>query len=127
GVVRKQGAKVFEQHHFRSDWLAVIIAQVKLSQGCGGCISYPAGASGFPLQRPVMQNGATVIGMNDEIDFDACTEPHRFDDALPRKDRIGSTAAAAVPFEPGFVAVAVDEYRMGHVSSGRSGGCRDRP
>ena len=95
GALGKQGAKVFEQHYLRIDGQAVIVAQVELTQGGGGCVAHPAGAGGLPLQRPVMQNGAAVIGMNNEIDLDACTEPHRLDDTLAGKDWIVSAAAEA--------------------------------
>ncbi|MNS82453.1 hypothetical protein D3C72_1161990 [compost metagenome] len=127
GLVREQGAEVFEQHHLRSDRLAAIVAQVKLTQRSGGCVAHSAGAGGFPFQRPVMQNGAAVIGMNDEIDFDARTKAHRLDDALAGEDRIAGVSAGAMPFEPGPVAVAFDKDRLVHVSSDRLGGCRDRP
>src|SRR5690606_34496881 len=71
----------------------------------------------------VVEHGKAAIPVDDKVDLDTGAELHGFEDAGAGEDWVGSAAAAAMPFEPGAMAVAGEIERGGH---GRLGGGVDR-
>ena len=68
-----------------------------------------------------------MIGMDDQIDFDAGAQPHALKNARTGKHRVSGLATGAVPFQPGTMTAPLDVERMGHLSSDRRVHCHDRP
>jgi hypothetical protein len=55
-----------------------------------------------------VQHREAFVGVEDEVDLDACAGGHAFEDAASGEDRVGRAPAGAVPLQGGAVAVVED-------------------
>src|SRR5690606_3897525 len=115
-VFGQEIAEVLEQQDPVGQGRAIIAAQVEPAERLGTGIPHETRTGGFAVKALVVEHGAAMVGMDDQVDLDAGPEPHGFENALGREDWIGALAAASMPCEPGAVAAAVDMEGIAHAA-----------
>ena len=117
--------QVLEQEDVLVDGPAAVVPQGQFPQIRRRERRHRAGAGGGVVDRAVVQDGETALGVDHQIDLDTRAEPHALDDPGRGERRVVGAPPAPVPLEHRPMAVVVDVDRGGGVR-GRRGGHSSR-